>query len=97
MKLNFLSIILLLSVVLFNLAPLPLIAQIQGQGQGEQNIAYEQQVTNRDSRIDEFSKFLTESFIGIVMIIIFVVFLAGALYLALGVIFLVFFGGIGGK
>lgn len=95
MKLSFLSIILLLSVVLFNFAPLLLIAQIQGQA--EQNIAYEQQVTNRDSRIDEFTKFLTESFIGIVMIVIFVVFLAGALYLALGVIFLVFFGGIGGK
>jgi len=70
----------------------------QSQVVGQQEITQEeQQLADRDTRIDKFTKFFTESLAGIILIVIFTIFLAVASYLALGVIFLVFFGGIGGK
>lgn len=82
-------------IIFFNLLAKPAIAY--SQPVGDNSNVYEQQVAERDSQVIKFTKFLTESFLGIFVITVFVIFLAVALYLALGVIFLVFFGGIGGK
>ena len=63
--------------------------------QSQDNV--ENQIKDRGERIERIKTFLLESTITVVVIVIFAIFFGVSLYLALGVILLAFFGGIGGQ
>lgn len=89
-----------LTVLVLNLAQ-PVWSKVIYSEQGVEIISTgdqaELQASERSDRIEQIKSLFTESALTVLVILIFAVFFGVSLYLALGVILLAFFGGIGGK